>query len=405
MNYLGKVFLAARRFFNYKLYEMKNFNLLFLLGFILLLASCDKKEEESITINPYHDAYEEAAKVLNLPEIANDYTVHFPAYLNNNSFFPASVNNSKATLGRVLFYDKNLSKTKEVSCASCHQQDKGFADGKQFSDGVSGRKTTRNSIGLGSTVNFGAYYGTASFFNINFFWDDRATSVAEQSRGSLTNSKEMDMDMDLVEQRVKENEKYYKWLFMEAYADGINEDNILDAIQQFVNSMGSYQSEFDKGMNANNGQEYNQFSNFSTSENRGKKIFMDNCTSCHSKFAARSSVPMANNGLAMTYADKGKGALTNNSYDDGVFKVPSLRNLSLTAPYMHDGSIATLEEVVEHYSTGIVKHKNLHNNLKSGDQPKHLNLSAEQKADLVNFLRTFDDETIASDERYSDPFK
>ena len=382
-----------------------------ILSFVVMvtLVSC-KKAKDPVTINPFHDAYTEASQYLDLPETANDYSVDFPNYLKNNAFFAPKIDNEKATLGRVLFYDKKLSKTGEVSCASCHIQEKAFSDGKQFSDGVSGRQTTRNSIGLGSTVNFGAYYGTASFFNINFFWDDRAKSVAEQSRGSLTNSKEMDMDMNLVVERVKENPQYYKWLFMEAYPDGINEDNILDAIQQFVNSMGSYNSPFDKGMNENNGNEYGNFSNFTAEQARGKEIFMNNCTSCHSKFAARSSVPMANNGLYMEYEDKGKAGLTNQTRDIGVFKVPSLRNVELTAPYMHNGSLATLEDVVEHYSTGIVNHPNLSENLKENNgQPKHLNLSTDDKAALVAFLKTFTDPKYTDpneiDERYSDPFK
>ena len=374
------------------------------LAFMVTLTSCDKATEP-VTINPYHDAYVEASKTLNLPENSKDYAVDFPTYLRNSSFFPPTIDNEKATLGRVLFYDKKLSKTSEVSCASCHLQEMAFADGKKVSDGVSNRQTTRNSIGLGSTVNFGAYYGTASFFNINFFWDERAGSVAEQSKGSFGNSLEMDMKMNEVVQRVKENQSYYKWLFMEAYPNGINEDNVLDAIQQFVNSMGSYNSRFDEGMNANNGKEMVAFSNFSTLENQGKKIFMRNCTSCHSKFAARSSVPTANNGLYLNYADKGIGARPEGRpRDNGVFKVPSLRNLERTQPYMHDGSIATLEEVVEHYISGIKGHVNLHQNLKHNGQPG-LGLKATDKAPLVAFLKTFTDNSILTDDRYSDPFK
>ena len=377
---------------------------------MVTLVSCKKAKDPVTTINPFHDAYTEASQYLNLPETANDYTVEFPSYLKSNSFFAPTIDNEKATLGRVLFYDKKLSKTGEISCASCHIQEMAFADGKQFSDGVSGRQTTRNSIGLGSTISFGAYYGTASFFGINFFWDDRAGSVAEQSRGSLTNAKEMDMDMDLVVERVKENPQYYKWLFMEAYPDGINEDNILDAIQQFVNSMGSYNSPYDIGMNENNGNANATFANFTAQQARGKEIFLDNCTSCHSKFAARSSVPMANNGLYMNYADKGKALLSDNQKDSGVFKVPSLRNVALTAPYMHNGAFKTLEDVVEHYSTGVVNHPNLNQNLKvNNGQPKHLNLNAYDKAALVEFLKTFTDSKYVNaneiDERYSDPFK
>ncbi|HHB79863.1 MAG TPA: hypothetical protein ENK85_11575 [Saprospiraceae bacterium] len=198
----------------------------FMMPFVFLIAlftlsSCEKSTEP-VTINPFHDAFVEASKHLNIEEKALDYTATFPSYLKENGFIEPKTDNEKATLGRVLFYDKNLSRTKEVSCASCHLQEKAFADGKKVSDGVSGRQTTRNSIGLGSAVSIGSSYGSSNFFGIGFFWDDRAHSVVEQSRASFSNSSEMDMDIDLVVERVKENQAYYKWLFMEAYPEGIN---------------------------------------------------------------------------------------------------------------------------------------------------------------------------------------
>ncbi len=382
---------------------MKIFMPILFLAFLVSLTSC-KKATEPVTINPYHDAYEEASNYVNLPEKAYDYSVDFPQYLKNSAFRAPKIDNEKATLGRVLFYDKKLSKTNEVSCASCHIQELAFADGKKVSDGINDRQTTRNSIGLGSTVNFGAYYGTASFFNINFFWDDRAKSVAEQATQSLASDLEMGMHMHEVVEKVKENQKYYKWLFMEAYPDGITEDNVLDAIQQFVNSMGSYHSPFDEGMNTHNGDEMAYFDELSPLQNQGKNIFMQHCTSCHSKFAARSTVPTANNGLYMVYEDKGVGARDNNSAFDGVFKVPSLRNIELTGPYMHDGSLETLEDVVEHYISGIKNHRNLASQLKTNGHPG-LGLTEADKAPLVAFLKSFTDDSILTDERYADPFK
>jgi len=377
---------------------------------LLTFASC-KKTTEPIIIDPYHDAYIETSKVLDVPEIAVDYAPEFPSYLTRNGFIIPKVDNEKATLGRVLFYDKNLSKTNEVSCASCHIQEKAFADGKKVSDGINNRQTTRNSIGLTSAISIGSSYGSGSTPGsfgggaINFFWDDRAESVAEQATQSLASDREMGMSMHEVVSRVKENQKYYKWLFMEAYPDGISEDNILDAIQQFVNTMGSFHSRFDEGMEANNGNAEDDFANFTVSENKGKQIFMEKCASCHSQFAARSLVPVANNGLYLHYQDKGRGALPNHtSAENGVFKVPSLRNVALTAPYMHNGSFATLDDVVEHYISGIKNHVNLHPNLTTYGQPG-LGLTHADKAPLVAFLKTLTDESVRTDKRFSDPFK
>jgi cytochrome c peroxidase len=117
-------------------------------------------------------------------------------------------------------------------------------------------------------------------------------------------------------------------------------------------------------------------------------------------------VNVANNGLEMDYKDWGVGGLSNNPQQIGIFKVPMLRNVALTAPYMHDGRFATLEDVVEHYSSGIKKHPNLHENLRKADaEPRNMNFSQEEKDALVTFLKTLTDKEGVTQARYSDPFK
>ncbi|HNM27716.1 MAG TPA: c-type cytochrome, partial [Saprospiraceae bacterium] len=138
---------------------------------------------------------------------------------------------------------------------------------------------------------------------------------------------------------------------------------------------------------------------------RGKKIYLDNCASCHSPTQSRPAKLQANNGLDATTTDEGVGGITKSSQDMGMFKVPLLRNIALTAPYMHDGRFQTLEEVVEHYSTGVQNHPNLSEELRSFNGAKNLNLSAEDKQALIAFLNTFTDQQMQADVRFSNPFK
>ena len=201
-----------------------------------------------------------------------------------------------ATLGRVLFYDKNLSKDKTISCASCHAQSIAFSDDKAFSDGIENRATDRNSLALGAVFSFSEYYGNASFGRIPFFWDNRASSVQEQSEQTFANPNEMGMEMHQVLERVKEM-PYYTPLMKAAFGLGdITEQKILDAINEFVNSLGSFNAPFDKALdnefrNHNNAISAVQedFALFNAQENLGKRLYLDNCASCHGPLLGRSN--------------------------------------------------------------------------------------------------------------------
>ncbi|MFM2392072.1 MAG: hypothetical protein RLZZ546_49, partial [Bacteroidota bacterium] len=213
-----------------------NKHLIFLvcLSFIIII-SCEEGAE--IDYKFYDDKeFAIMSRHINIPSVPDDYTLKTPEYI-ANSFFSFGTKNSEVTLGRVLFYDKNLSKDKSVSCASCHDQKLAFSDSKAFSDGANGKVTTRNSLALGSVLNFSVYYGDERFGKVPFFWDNSATTVQEQSKRTLANPNEMDMHIDEVVSRVKENE-YYPELFNKAFGspNTINSENVLNAISAFVNA-------------------------------------------------------------------------------------------------------------------------------------------------------------------------
>lgn len=369
---------------------------------VIVLNSCEEDSGFELLVYPEED-YELISQYLNIASVPPEYDLEVPTG-NATVTRSISVNDNQAELGRVLFYDKNLSKDRTVSCESCHQQALAFSDDVDFSIGVEGRKTVRNSQALGSVLSFSAYYGSPSVGGIPFFWDNRAESVQEQSEQTLANPQEMDMKMHEVVERVQEL-PYYEPLFKAAYADDkITSQKVLDALNEFINSMGTFDSPFDQEL-IKDGNPNRTFDTFSDSENLGKSLFMTNCASCHSSRFGRPVDLKANNGLDMEYEDKGIGLLTQDEADMGLFKIPTLRNIALTAPYMHDGRFETLEEVIDHYSSGVKAHKNLSSELKSSDEPKRFNFTDVQKQSLIDFLHTLTDETFITDEKYANPFK
>ncbi|MCC6459141.1 MAG: c-type cytochrome [Saprospiraceae bacterium] len=383
-----------------------------LFGLVLLAAACNKKAD----FNYYYYEPEDYAlltQYLDLPETPHDYRAELPKHISSLGLTTRQVDQDKAILGRVLFYDTKLSKDGTISCASCHKQELAFADNAKVSQGVFGRAGDRNSIALGSVLNFSAYYGTDVFgaSGIPFFWDNRAGTATAQNIASMTNPKEMDMSHSDIVAAVQA-QPYYEPLFRMAFNSGqVTSERVSEAIAEFVNALGSYKSKFDKeaekeiGYQVYYNSEYKDFANFTTQENRGKKIYLDNCSSCHSPTQSRPAKLQANNGLDASTTDEGVGGVTKFSLDMGTFKVPLLRNIALTAPYMHDGRFQTLEEVVEHYSTGVKNHPNLSEELRDFNGAKQLNLSADDKQALVAFLNTLTDQEMQADVRFSNPFK
>ncbi len=311
-----------------------------------------------------------------------------------------------ATLGRVLFYDNMLSANYSVACASCHKQHLGFADNKPFSVGFADKLTERNSM---SIVNLNSEGG--------FFWDLREPKLTNMTTMPVLNHIEMGFDkLDIVIDRIN-NTSYYRDLFKKAFnTEKATTENVQKALATFLLSIRSSQTKFDQYISGAN--------IYDASERRGYDIFNEKlmCSTCHRQpeFTYYSG-GSANIGLDMVYKDKGItrfSVLIDDEFKEipveGMFKVPSLRNIELTAPYMHDGRFATLEEVIDHYSSGVKNHPNLNWQLKtkraaegqfeSQREPVKWNLSNQEKQDLIAFLRTLTDPVVVGDIKFSDPF-
>lgn len=310
------------------------------------------------------------------------------------------VSNEQAALGRVLFYDKHMSLNNAVSCASCHQQEKAFADNEQFSKGFGGKITPRNSMAIANIRT-----------NNNLFWDSRVAHLQDLILEPVQNHIEMGMEsVEALEAKLAKLD-YYPELFQAAYGTShVTGERISDAVAQFLSSMASTDAKFDR-VKAGEAQ-------FTALEQLGQELFMSprtQCSSCHagSNFSAPdfpggpygSSFSSsggergtANIGLDVEYTDNGR--------TDGKFKIPSLRNIALTAPYMHDGRFKTLEEVIDHYDRNVQPHNFLDRKfVGTSGEPKRLELNNIEREALVAFLRTLTDERLLTDERFSDPFE
>ena len=346
-----------------------------LLIFVVTIQSCGDDIAE--TFKDYTDEeYAIISKRLNLPSEVLEYSSKFEDQFFINHLGEEDIRSKrsdhKATLGRVLFYDKKLSINESISCASCHKQDLGFADDVAFSEGFEGELTTRNSLPLGNTIGFETAYGGGTGRAL-FSWDESNADIASQSKAAIISEIEMGLDMATVVDRIEKDEAY-PILFKKVYGDSkIMEHRVLESIEEFVNSIVSTESKFDEQSMKHNGAIFNNFDGFSKEENNGKHTYLQNCASCHSSDHMFTSKSLANNGLDMEYADKGVGGRTNEPLKYGVFKVPFLRNIELTAPYMHDGRFASLRDVIDHYSEGIASHPNLDVELRDGNQAKKMN--------------------------------
>ncbi|MBR9860639.1 c-type cytochrome [bacterium] len=325
----------------------------------------------------------------NLPENSFEYVYddNVPDYVKGET--PIDVTNAKATLGRVLFYDRTLSVNNSTACASCHLQNKGFADGEVASEGFINVSTPRNSMAI-----------TNMFTHETFFWDGRIDNLKEMVLMPIQNHIEMGISsMEMLVGKVEAKE-YYPALFKAAFGDEtVDIDRISESLASFVGSIGSYNSKFDKVKRGE--------ASFTSLEAQGEQLYMVNfdCDACHSLSTTKQGQPgdgFANIGLDVVDEDPGR---------DGMFKIPDLRNIALTAPYMHDGRYKTLEDVADHYSIAIKPNKNLDDKFKQpqyyGTGPssvRGLNMSPQHKKALIAFLNTLTDVDMVTDPKFSDPF-
>lgn len=310
--------------------------------------------------------------------------------------------NALATLGRVLFYDRKLSGNNLVRCASCHSQSVGFDDPNRFSIGFKGKLTRRSAMGLANVL---------SVRSNRFFWDERASSLEEQVLEPFTDPIEMGLKAGELVTRVSE-QTYYQSLIERAFGDAkVSESRIALALASFVRALVSLDSRYDR-ISGRHDSFREPFDGFTDPENRGKFLFFTpferggaNCSVCHKGISLVPDIAM-NNGLdAGDDEDHGLEEVSGLNEDRDKFRPPSLRNIAVRSPFMHDGRFDTLSDVIEHYSSGIQPHRNLDPVLKGADgTPLSLNLSHQDKEALVAFLQTLTDERFLTDPRFSDPF-
>ncbi len=305
---------------------------------------------------------------------------------------------SVPTLGRVLFYDRQLSLNNSVSCSSCHVQTLAFADNQKVSRGFEDRLTSRNSMPI-QNLNTG-FEG----FPIALFWDGRETDLQTMVTKPIVNHVEMGIpELETLADKLS-TVPYYEDLFVQAYnSPDITPDKIAHALSSFVMSIESRNTKFDRSLQGTE--------SLSALENVGKQLFNEtyNCNSCHQIQDPHGYIQagtFANIGLDEVYSDNGVEQVTGSAADNGKFKIPSLRNVALTAPYMHDGRFETLDEVLEHYSVGIEDNPNLDQRLRSQDGgPMVFNIPDTDKQAIIAFLHTLTDQEMISDVRFSNPFK
>ena len=309
------------------------------------------------------------------------------------------ITNAGATLGRVLFYDANLSANGTIACASCHKAEFGFSDDRVLSRGFEDGETGRHAMSLTNA----RFYAPGMFF-----WDQRAATLEEQVLMPFQDPIEMGMTLDSLIAAV-EAQDYYPLLFEKAFGDcAVTPERISKALAQFVRSLVSYRSPYDIGR-AQVELAKDDFPNFTDEENLGKRIFMSTpktgngggCAVCH-QGETMSASAANNNGLDADWEqDTGYGEVTGRPEDMGMFKVPSLRNVAVRARFMHDGRFSTLREVVDHYGDGVQFNPNLGIPL-SKDR---LNLSDTDRQALVAFLKTLTDEDMLYDPKFASPFQ
>ena len=312
------------------------------------------------------------------------------------------VNDRVATLGRALFYDKRLSVNDTTSCAACHQQANGFDDPRRFSTGFSGTAfTSAHAMRLGNIK----YYRPGSMF-----WDKRAASLELQVSQPITHPIEMGFDsahggINALLTKLAAS-TYYPDLFTLAFGNAaITEARIQQALAQFTRSMISVASRWDTAYaqvfsaTAQNRNLNAPLPGFSASEELGHQLFMTGpgqggagCAACHQPPTFGLAANSLSNGL--------------DANETIIFKSPSLKSVGLSRAFMHDGRFSTLEQVIEHYNSGIQNGPALDNRLKTpGGAPLRLNLTANEKAALVAFLLTLNDGSLTTEAKFSDPFK
>ena len=333
------------------------------------------------------------------------------------------VTDAGAALGRVLFYDTRLSANRRVSCGSCHRQEHGFSDPRRLSIGFDGQPTRRRTMGLANA----RYYARG-----RFFWDERAETLEAQVLAPIEDPIEMGSSLDAVEARLAAT-SFYPLLFARAFGSpDVTRDRIARALAQFVRALVSHRAPYDDARAAGPAGSPPFLSRLTAAARHGYQLFSTppgngrrgaGCATCHAGDAQISLAPR-NIGLdeldgnvdgsfeALDRAGGGDPAAGDAGAGDGRFKAPSLRNLAVRPPYMHDGRFRSLREVIEHYDARVAPHPFLDMALLDRRlvvtggpvRPLRLDLTETEIAALIAFLETLTDPAFLTDPRFSDPF-
>jgi len=355
--------------------------IIFLMSFVVI-QSC--KDDDKIDEDTAHDT---------TPYSFNQGVFPDPSIPDDNKLTIQGVK-----LGRMLFYETMLSKDGSMSCASCHAQSNAFDDTARFSIGVRELPGKRQAM---------AVFNMA--WNSNeFFWDGRAHLLRDQSLKPIQDELEMDETLENVIEKLQ-NSAIYRIQFSKTFGSNeITSERISLALEQFMMSIVSMNSMYDKYLAGTD--------SLTATEERGRQLFFAeynpffpdesgaDCAHCHGGANFENDNYM-NNGLDADadVKDIGRENVSKDAADRGKFKVPSLRNIELTKPYMHDGRFSTLEEVVDHYNEGLKASSTIDQALEN-TREKGLLLDIQEKKDLIAFLKTLTDPVLISDPAYSDPF-
>lgn len=311
-------------------------------------------------------------------------------------------------LGRRLFYDTRLSGDNLMSCATCHRQELAFTDGLPRAIGKHGQELDFSSMSLSNLL-----WGSR-----HFFWDGRERGLEKAVLQPIQDPGEMDQSLDALMDELNED-PVYRELYRTAYGE-ITSESTASALATFLRLLISNNSRYDQYLRGE--------TTLTANEDFGRRLFMahpdvkvslrgGNCIDCHSQFLTSGPADaydgFSNNGLdADSKLAAGLMDTTGEERHGGFFKVPTLRNIAVTAPYMHDGRLATLEDVMNHYNHGIQMSKTLSPLILEADNliadptaAQGLNLTSEETRAIIAFLHTLTDETFLTDERFSNPFK
>lgn len=306
---------------------------------------------------------------------ALEFPKHFPSVLLTEE---QALTPERVALGKRLFFEKALSRDSTVSCGSCHFQEIGFTDGLAISEGIDGRIVGRNAMHLANTA-----------WASSMFWDGGVPTLELQVVVPIQNPLEMDNTVAIALERLSADPTYVAQ-FQQAYQRGPDLHTLTHAIAAFERTLISDKSPYDRYVT---GEDINAMG---ASARRGMLLFYGEkaeCFHCHAG-NLQSDFTFQNNGIQAEYADIGRADVTQNPQDVGKFKVPSLRNVAVTAPYMHDGSFATLEEVIHHYESGGKRHPN------QSDLVRPFTLSEQEREDLLAFLHALTDPTFLTNPDY-----